>query len=87
MNMGWWKVFYKISIYKITKIQTLLNTNDEVFEQLLYNESLVRIINKNERLFGMWKMFPILLLGIKTSPDEAKINVAAVFHNLVSKLK
>lgn len=61
------------------------NTNAE----LLYNESQIRTRNTIERLFGVWKRrFPILSLGIRTTPDRAQaiIVATAVLHNLASVL-
>lgn len=55
--------------------------------ELLYNESQIRTRNTIERLFGVWKRrFPILTLGIRTSPDRAQaiIVATAVLHNLAS---
>ncbi|XP_050065338.1 putative nuclease HARBI1 [Aphis gossypii] len=61
------------------------NTNAE----LLYNESQIRTRNTIERLFGVWKRrFPVLSLGIRTTPDRAQaiIVATAVLHNLASVL-
>jgi len=50
------------------------NTNSE----LLYNESQIRTRNTIERLFGVWKRrFPILSLGIRTTPDRAQAIIVA----------